>query len=81
MTAANNEVMTDGEAAKFRRVAIRTQQRERQDGVGPPFIRLSARRVGYLRSDIVAWLGSRRFASTSEETVARGSGKQRATSR
>ncbi len=79
--ALNNEVMTDGEAAKFRRVAIRTQQRERQDGAGPPFIRLSVRRVGYLRSDIVAWLESRRFASTSEETVARGSGNQRATRR
>jgi hypothetical protein len=38
----------------------------RHRGFGPPFIRLSPRRVRYLRSDVIAWLKTRRHASTAE---------------
>jgi predicted DNA-binding transcriptional regulator AlpA len=38
----------------------------RSRGWGPPFIRLSPRRVRYRRGDIKAWLNERRHRSTKE---------------
>jgi len=38
----------------------------RSKGYGPPFVRISTRRVRYLRSAVLSWLVSRTHASTAE---------------
>jgi predicted DNA-binding transcriptional regulator AlpA len=53
-------------------VSTRQVERMRQDGSGPPFIRVGLRAVAYAEADVVAWESSRRFSSTSHETVAAG---------
>ncbi|UKJ74257.1 helix-turn-helix transcriptional regulator [Azospirillum brasilense] len=50
--------LTEHEAAELTRLSTRTLQRLRQNGKGPSFIRLSARRLVYDRSDLESWLKS-----------------------
>jgi predicted DNA-binding transcriptional regulator AlpA len=38
----------------------------RSSGIGPPFVKLGKRRVGYLLEDLEAWLESRRRTSTAD---------------
>lgn len=77
-TAANTvrgaAVLTEAEAAKELRLSIRSLQRYRVIGGGPPYVRLGERRIGYRTADIDAWVASRLVNSTSAATVA----KQRA---
>lgn len=53
-------------------VSPRQVERMRQDGSGPPFIRVGLRAVAYAEADVLAWESSRRFTSTSHETVTTG---------
>lgn len=53
-------------------ISRRHVERMRQDGSGPPFIRVGFRAVSYAESDVAAWEASRRFTSTSHETVSTG---------
>lgn len=60
---------TPDEAAKALRTSVRTLERRRLDGSGPPFVKLGGR-ILYRPEDIDAWAADRTFASTSEATQA-----------
>jgi len=45
-------------------------ERMRVRGDGPPFIKISAKRVVYARDDLDAWAMGRRFTSTSQYEAA-----------
>lgn len=69
------ELLTTRQAASFLNRKVQTLRRWRVRSVGPPFIRPGTcspfGRCMYRRSDIEAWLASRTFRSTAEETAAR----------
>ncbi|MBB2159946.1 hypothetical protein HLH48_07130 [Gluconacetobacter sacchari] len=69
-------VVSEGEAAAMLNMAPRTLQGKRLDGSGPPFVRLSDRRIGYAVADLQSWIASRSVRSTSEATVRRIGGGQ-----
>ncbi len=48
----NAVLLTEKEAAPILRTSIRTLQKWRVNGNGPPFIRISARAIRYRRSDL-----------------------------
>lgn len=52
-------ILTEAEAARLTRLSARTLQRLSEDGRGPARIKLSARRIGYWRADVEAWLAAR----------------------
>jgi predicted DNA-binding transcriptional regulator AlpA len=56
---SNDEILTECEVCSWLGVSEPTLFRHRRDGTGPKFIRLSARRVGYRRSAVEAWLSQR----------------------
>jgi predicted DNA-binding transcriptional regulator AlpA len=53
--------------AEFLNVSVRTIQRWRSTGDGPPFVRAGARRVIYSRTAIEQWAVSRTFAHHAAE--------------
>jgi predicted DNA-binding transcriptional regulator AlpA len=53
------EILTERQVACWLGISEPTLFRHRRDGTGPTFIRLSARRVGYRRSTVEAWLKGR----------------------
>jgi predicted DNA-binding transcriptional regulator AlpA len=59
-------IFSNDEAARFLGLSPRTLPGMRRRGDGPPFIRLGARRVGYLESDLSVWVESQRRRSTSD---------------
>src|SRR5947209_20333678 len=56
---SNDKVLSEREVCNWLGVSEPTLFRHRRDGTGPKFIRLSARRVGYRRSAVEAWLNQR----------------------
>lgn len=60
------------EAAKYLGMAVSTLTKTRVKGGPdcPPFVHLSSRSVGYLITDLDAWLSARRRASTSDPGLA-----------
>lgn len=48
--------LTQDDVAIMLRVSVDTVRRMRQRGDGPPFVRLSKRRILYRRSDVDAWI-------------------------
>jgi predicted DNA-binding transcriptional regulator AlpA len=52
------EILTERQVARWLGLSEPTLFRHRRDGTGPTFIKLSARRVGYRRSAVEAWLQS-----------------------
>jgi predicted DNA-binding transcriptional regulator AlpA len=63
----DDELLTERDAATFLKLSARTLQNYRVAGGGPTFVRLGLRRVGFLKSDLLAFAAQRRFTSTSEE--------------
>lgn len=61
-----NELVREGLAAEFVDLSPRTMQNLRQRGVGPRFVRLSARSIRYRRRDLQRWADDRLRASTSD---------------
>jgi excisionase family DNA binding protein len=57
---SDHDLLTQTEAAKFVRLSERTLQRLIEDGRGPARLKLSERRVGFLKSDLLQWLQSLR---------------------
>lgn len=67
------KVLSNDEAARFLGLSPRTLPGMRRRGDGPPFIKLGARRLGYLESDLQKWVESQRRRSTSDPgLLARG---------
>jgi len=52
-------VLTAAEASELLTVSVPVMERWRRAGIGPRFIRLSVRRVGYRVSDLRAWMTER----------------------
>jgi predicted DNA-binding transcriptional regulator AlpA len=62
-----SEVLTTPQAADFLKLSVSTVEKLRSYGGGPKFIKLGSRRIGYLKSDLLAWLQScSRCISTSD---------------
>jgi predicted DNA-binding transcriptional regulator AlpA len=59
----SKDILTEREVSSWLGVSEPTLFRHRRDGTGPKFLRLSARRVAYRRSEIEAWLSSRQQQS------------------
>lgn len=52
-------VLTHPEAARMLRLSTRSLDRLIETGEAPPRIRLTGRRVGYWKRDVLAWLQAR----------------------
>ena len=52
-------VLTHPETARMLRLSTRSLDRLCETGEAPPRIQLTRRRVGYWRSDVMAWLKAR----------------------
>lgn len=59
-----DQLLSTSELAELTGTSTQFWEIARSQGSGPPFVRLSPRRVRYRRSDIVAWLRERTFAAT-----------------
>jgi predicted DNA-binding transcriptional regulator AlpA len=57
--------------AKWIDTSCPTLQRQRSDGSGPPFVQLSARRIGYRKSAIEKWLAERTINRVGELVIAK----------
>ena len=60
-------ILSEQELAAWLNTSRPTLQRQRGDGSGPEFVRLSERRIGYRKSAVERWLASR--------TASRGGGR------
>jgi predicted DNA-binding transcriptional regulator AlpA len=62
-------VLRTPEAAEYLGLSISTMNKLRVKGgnSAPPFVRISARAVGYRLSDLDAWLDAQRRTSTSDD--------------
>jgi len=59
------ELLTTRQAAAFLKVSPKTLERMRVEGAGPAFVKVG-RSVRYRRSDLLAFIDSNVFGSTSE---------------
>jgi predicted DNA-binding transcriptional regulator AlpA len=66
MVSNVHEILTEREVSDWLGVSEPTLFRHRRDGTGPSFIRLSARRVGYRRNAVEAWLSEREHRSLAD---------------
>jgi excisionase family DNA binding protein len=56
MTEDRDPLLTQREAAEYLRYGVRTLQRWRREGIGPPSIKLPNGQRRYRRSALDAWL-------------------------
>jgi predicted DNA-binding transcriptional regulator AlpA len=61
-----NELLATSEVAEWLGVSTQFLEIGRHRGYGPPFVRLSPRRVRYLRSSVLDWLRDRQHRGTQE---------------
>ena len=59
MDQAFDRILKEEEVAEWLDISRPTLQRQRSDGGGPPFVQLSARRIGYRKSAVEKWLEAR----------------------
>jgi len=52
----DDHILNKDEMAALARVSVRTLERWESVGEGPPRVRLGRRRIGYWKSDVLAWL-------------------------
>ena len=69
-TKVSEEFLTDAQLCALLHCDDRTTLRWRNDGGGPQFVRVGARRVLYRRCDVEAWLAARTFPHRAAEAVA-----------
>ncbi|MFZ0694685.1 MAG: hypothetical protein WAN51_11145, partial [Alphaproteobacteria bacterium] len=63
---APDDLLSTGAVAGWLGVSTQFLEIGRHRGYGPPFVRLSVRRVRYKRADVLAWLAERTHSVTSE---------------
>ena len=66
--------LTPPEVARRSGLSVRSLERFRISGDGPPFVRLGKRRVGYLERELDAWLKDRTYAHRAAEMASVGIG-------
>lgn len=59
-------ILSEKQTAEIIGLNVRSLQRKRVDGSGPPFVRLSERRIGYPEDALQDWIRARTVRSTSE---------------
>ena len=59
-------ILRTPETARYVGLSESWLEKQRMEGGGPPYIKLSSRAVGYRLDDLDRWLESRRVASTSD---------------
>jgi excisionase family DNA binding protein len=64
-------ILRTSEAAEYLGLSPSTLEKRRQTGLGPPFIRLGGRAVGYARDDLDAWIDKHRFHMDSSDHESR----------
>jgi predicted DNA-binding transcriptional regulator AlpA len=52
-------ILSEPEYRAWTGISAPTAQRQRSEGTGPPFVQLSARRIGYRKSAVERWLEKR----------------------
>lgn len=62
-------LLSEQEVAEWLATSRATLQRQRSHGSGPPFVRLSERRIGYRRSAVEQWLEQRTRIRVSAEAA------------
>jgi predicted DNA-binding transcriptional regulator AlpA len=62
------DILTRKEAAGLLRISDRSLMRLCEDGRGPRRLKLSARRIGFLREDVLDWVTNRRNQTPAMET-------------
>jgi hypothetical protein len=67
----NDEYLDSTQYESLRRLKHGSSRAERARGGGPTYLKPTARRVLYKKSDVIAWLERRSFTSTAEEKAAR----------
>jgi hypothetical protein len=65
----DDDLLPDKELAAILKINLRLPAHWRSNGSGPKFIRVGGRRVLYRWGDVKAYLASKTFSSTSEETA------------
>lgn len=58
--------MTEEEAASYLALKKATLNKWRVQGIGPAFVKVSARCIRYMKSDLAKWLAERKAHSTAE---------------
>lgn len=66
MSVQRAQIWTPRRAAQWLGLAESTLAKLRLSGAGPTYVKLGARRVGYLEDDLAAWVMAKRFNSTSQ---------------
>lgn len=66
MATNEQRMLRQPEAARHVGLSASTLAKFRVRGGGPPFVRITARAIGYRQSDLDKWLSEKLFASTSE---------------
>ena len=66
MTVLRTQILTPKRAAQWLGLAESTLAKLRLSGAGPTYVKLGARRVGYLEDDLTTWVTAKRFSSTSQ---------------
>ena len=64
MSTDEDQLLDCDQTERFLLVSKPTLARMRVNGTGPPYVQISANRVGYLKSDLLTYLKSRRRRST-----------------
>lgn len=64
-------LLTCKEVAQRLGLSERSLERLRISGEGPPFVRLSERRLAYREDDVIAWLERRVRTSRADDAAAR----------
>ena len=78
MDNAFDPILNEEELAEWLDISRPTLQRQRSDGSGPPFVQLSARRIGYRKSAVEQWLVARtikRVGGLVEQTTTPAAGR------
>ena len=78
MDNAFDPILNEEALAEWLDISRPTLQRQRSDGGGPPFVQLSARRIGYRKSVVEQWLVARtieRVGGLVEQTTTPAAGR------
>ncbi len=63
---ADDELLSTQAVANWLGVSVQWVEIGRSKNYGPPFRKISARCIRYLRGDVLKWLKARSYASTAE---------------